>query len=395
MLLGVAAFLAVTLCLSGFLLLKSRKPVADAAVVSAPPPPMIVAEAPPAVPEPPVLVSTNVVTIRLGEDESGDGLTLVKERDGHTDIESIDGVAARVVRLAEGRKEQYFYFRIDDAFKQEDVRHVRIDVEYLDPQPGSLLIHYTALDGPNVRNAAYRDVTPQSVRLAGSGVWQRATFHTRNDAAFDGRQNGRSDFRLCAKTPILYVRRVTVTREAGPVNEWPVDYSTSNSVSLVLGEEKAGAGLRHLSDEGDGRTIVTNLDGVACRYLNLVVRQKLWGEFYFDLSPSFKREGLARGRIEVEYLSPNTNGLRLQFNGIQNGRASAYVPVLPVGTTATRELFRSAYALPPSNGVWTVAVFEITNATFPNTQNGGADFRVEVVPPEMYVRRVTVIRENR
>jgi len=29
-----------------------------------------------------------------------------------------------------------------------------------------------------------------------------------------------------------------------------------------------------------------------------------------------------------------------------------------------------------------------------NSQRDGADFRLEVVPPELYVRRVTVLREN-
>jgi len=34
-----------------------------------------------------------------------------------------------------------------------------------------------------------------------------------------------------------------------------------------------------------------------------------------------------------------------------------------------------------------------TNAVFMNSQRDGADFRLEVVPPDIYVRRVTVTRE--
>jgi hypothetical protein len=82
----------------------------------------------------------------------------------------------------------------------------------------------------------------------------------------------------------------------------------------------------------------------------------------------------------------------IQFDGIENGRSSAYVPVLPVGTGATRQLYGNSYALPASNGVWAATTFEITNAIFRNSQNGGADFRPEVVPPELFVRRVTVTR---
>lgn len=338
------------------------------------------------------LSPTNAVTIQLGDDESSQGLTLVKERDGHTDVESINGVSARVARLSGTKTELYFYFRIDPAFKLEDVRNVRFDVEYLDPQPGRLLIHYDALDAPNARSRAYRDVTPQSVPLTGSGAWQHATFHTRKDGAFGNRQNGKSDFRLCAQTPSFYVRRVTVTREPAPADPFGADFSTSNSVSLILGEEKSLSGLRHLSGEADGRTIITNLDEVLCRYLNRTVERRPWGEFYFDIAPSFKRDGLFSGRVEIEYLSPHTNSIRLQFDGILNGRNAPYVPVLPEGTVEMRQLFRNFYSLPASNGMWTVATFQITNATFRNSQNGGADFRLEVVPPELYVRRITLTR---
>src|SRR4051794_10210227 len=110
-LLGLAALLTVVLLIAGFVWLKSRKLPAHTAEAT---PLAAVGEA--TVPEPPALRPTNVVNIRLGEDESGHGLILVKERDGHSEIESIDGVSARVVRLAAERKEQYLYFRIDDAF---------------------------------------------------------------------------------------------------------------------------------------------------------------------------------------------------------------------------------------------------------------------------------------
>ena len=39
------------------------------------------------------------------------------------------------------------------------------------------------------------------------------------------------------------------------------------------------------------------------------------------------------------------------------------------------------------------AVAATTNAVFMNSQRDGADFRLEVVPPDIYVRRVTVTRE--
>lgn len=355
--------------------------------------PPVVAEPGPGFSELQELAPTNVVTIRLGEDESGRELVLIdRERDGRTAIEAIDGVLARVLRLADDRSEQYVYFRIDRAFKQEDVRRVRIDVEYLDPQPGTLSLHYDALDAPNLRNPVYRDA--RGVRLAGSKVWQTASFYTRNDAAFDSRQNSGSDFRLCARTPVLYLRRVTVTRDPAIEETWPVDHSTSNQVSLLLGQETPQDGLRHLTEIGDGQTVVTNLNGITCRYLNRIPENKVRGSFYCEISPSFKRDGLANARVEVEYLVPGPNAFRVEFDGIENGRNRSYVTVLPVGARVVRPGASALYARAPVVGAWAVATFEITNATFQNSQNDGADFRFEVVPPEAYVRRVTVTRRN-
>ena len=38
--------------------------------------------------------------------------------------------------------------------------------------------------------------------------------------------------------------------------------------------------------------------------------------------------------------------------------------------------------------------FSVADGSFKNSQNGKADFRLEVTPAEIYVRRVTVTRED-
>jgi hypothetical protein len=115
---------------------------------------------------------------------------------------------------------------------------------------------------------------------------------------------------------------------------------------------------------------------------------------YFELNPTFKSVGLMNARIEVEYLTTQSNAFRLEFDGLDHGRARSYVPVLPTNATLTRWVTGVSYARAPVVGAWAVATFEITNATFRNSQNDGADFRFEVVPPEIYVRRVTVTRRE-
>jgi hypothetical protein len=337
---------------------------------------------------------TNSVTILLGAEEAGQGLRLVEtQSDGLTAIEGVNGVSARVARFVNNRTTTYFYFQIHPSFKQQDVRGARIEVEYLDPQPGTMILQYDAQDSEDASNPVYREAT-RAARLMGSNVWQKASFRTKNDALFSNRQNGQSDFRISARTPVLYVRRVTVTLEANDELKWAGDFSTSNLVSILLGEEKPEDGLRHLANEGDGRTRIETIDGVVCRYLNRVADGKQFGYLYFTLNRSFKHDALARARVDVEYLTRHPGYFRLQFDGEEGGTRHKYTSVLPGGAQVVRFGSRAEYARIPSVGTWAVATFHVTNAVFRNGQNGDADFRLEAVPPEIYVRRITVTRDE-
>jgi hypothetical protein len=46
------------------------------------------------------------------------------------------------------------------------------------------------------------------------------------------------------------------------------------------------------------------------------------------------------------------------------------------------------------SGDWQTAEFHLTEPALLNSQHGGADFRLDVNPPEIYVRRVTLTREE-
>src|SRR2546422_7635110 len=143
-------------------------------------------------------------------------------------------------------------------------------------------IQYDALDANNVSNPRYRDAD-KPIRLSGSRAWQKATFRTKGDAAFANRQNGQSDFRIWARTPLLYVRRVTVTREPSPDATWTKQFSNTNQISVLLGEEKPEDGLRHLGDES--HTTIQNLDGIPCAYMNRMNEGRMFGSLYFAINP--------------------------------------------------------------------------------------------------------------
>ena len=157
--------------------------------------------------------ASNTVSIALGDPrtEYGTGLDHIYfENDGLTTTTNLDGVACRYLKLDSGEF-GYFYFAINRTFKKANARNVRIDVEYLDPNRGSMVLHYDSSDSKGVENPAYAEAKPK-ILLHGSKSWHTATFHVEN-ATFKNAQNSHSDFRLCVSPPELFVRRVTITRE--------------------------------------------------------------------------------------------------------------------------------------------------------------------------------------
>ena len=78
------------------------------------------------------------------------------------------------------------------------------------------------------------------------------------------------------------------------------DFAKSNSVSIVLGNEREYDGLKHSGQWKDGLTKITTIDGEACRYLNLL-GQRAEAYLYFSIDPGFKRTNAQNVRVDVEY----------------------------------------------------------------------------------------------
>jgi hypothetical protein len=346
--------------------------------------------------------TSNAVGLVLGETELGAGLCLLEtERDGLSELTTRNGKACRAMNPSERRRADptasgYLYFVIHPSFKATAPGSYLVEVEYSGGPAGDFSLEYDAYSPRKTHSDVYTGAG-LTVYLRAPNEWKTASFRVRN-AAFENGQNGGADFRLVAKPPFLWVRRVTVKRAPpGPPgigDAWPVDFSTSNQVSITLGEEKPQDGLRHNAEERDGLTTIVDLEGATCRQLNLAAEGKFFGSFYFAIAPSFKNAGLTNALVEVEYLAKRSNSFRIQFDGLQGGTNRSYVTVVPIGAQVVRRYGDSGHALTPTLGTWSVATFHLTNATFRNAQNGGADFRFEVIPPEMYVRRVIVRREN-
>ena len=172
------------------------------------------------------------------------------------------------------------------------------------------------------------------------------------------------------------------------------DYSASNVVNVLLGQEEPDDGIRHLAEEPDGRTTIETVDGVPCRYLNRRAQGKGNGFLYFAIHPDFKREELKSARIEIEYRAVTGGYLRLQYDGMEGETHKRYKSAEPINETPVALGTGTRFVRFQGTNEWRTAGFQVTDGVFMNSENGGADFRMEMFPPEIYVRRVSVTREG-
>jgi hypothetical protein len=112
----------------------------------------------------------------------------------------------------------------------DENRNIASGLYFLSPRLGFLRLHYDALEGDNYK--PHKPAAPEAanaidfgaakgfVRFDASNGWQTLTFHVA-DSAFANSENGAADFRFEITTPEIYVRRVSVTRDAAQVPPRP------------------------------------------------------------------------------------------------------------------------------------------------------------------------------
>jgi hypothetical protein len=159
------------------------------------------------------------------------------------------------------------------------------------------------------------------------------------------------------------------------------DFSKTNTVGVVLGEveREYDHGLQHLYHEKDGATQPAAVRNVVCRSLNLT--NYSMGYFYFKIDPTFKTRKFGKVKIEVEYLDDEEGQFGLQYDAANS----------PKDARKAHTFLRESVELSRSRS-WQTHTFEVTDPTFKNNQNSGADFRLWVRPPKLCIRSVTVTR---
>ena len=115
-----------------------------------------------------------------------------------------------------------------------------------------------------------------------------------------------------------------------------VDWSKSNSVSIVLGDESDYGGLKHNDKERDGITTIVKVDETRCRLLNHKERGRAEAFLYFSLDPAFKASGATNVKVDVEYFDVLLDETRTSFEFITTRLGTAARSVRVIAALAKR-----------------------------------------------------------
>ncbi len=179
-------------------------------------------------------------------------------------------------------------------------------------------------------------------------------FHEGTDIA-ESKEYGRRYIELTRKYSELFKK--------GWQAPWPKgSFNNSLSVSTAPAHADGKSGLRLLTPE-DGQALRQKV-GERDAWLGQPFRGAGGSYLYFRVDDSFKQAGGMNATVEIEYFDGAPGTLHMEFDGSDltapfNG---AYSPSSQMALKGEKQ--------------WNQASFDLTNAVFNNSQNGGADFRI-------------------
>ena len=151
-------------------------------------------------------------------------------------------------------------------------------------------------------------------------------------------------------------------------------FMASLSVSVDLGANNRESGLRQVEDVPDGPTIATNVLNQPCRLLFKPVDRQ--AHIYFKVDPTFKRAEAANYRVVVDFYDALPGGFDVDYDAADRKKKF---------TTAGKKTLTGEHA-------WKTEEFHLKQARFRGAENG-ADFRVRSWAREVFIRKVTLVRE--
>jgi hypothetical protein len=155
-------------------------------------------------------------------------------------------------------------------------------------------------------------------------------------------------------------------------------YIGARLLEISLGTTNRESGLVQF-DWPDGVTAATNLGGMDCRAF---VPTPFGGRYaYFKVDNSFKWADTMEVLVVLDYFDAGPGQLQFEFDGsdLQAPFQGAYTGSPDVVTLS-------------GSHTWRKAAFALDRARFRNSQNGGADFRLNATAPGFAVERVQLVR---
>ena len=154
-------------------------------------------------------------------------------------------------------------------------------------------------------------------------------------------------------------------------------YKNAPRTGIILGRQNREEGL-HLIECEDGVTEPVEVQNSSAIKPALPKSRYI----YFAADDSFKWSDSMHAKLEVEYFDAGRGRLTAEFDGsdLSAPFKGAYTPV------------RTAVRMTDSKQ-WKTAEFDLRGARFWNSENGAADFRLDVLDPDICIRRVALVRE--
>lgn len=158
----------------------------------------------------------------------------------------------------------------------------------------------------------------------------------------------------------------------------PGPFREARQLSVGLGRTNQEGGLIQF-EWADGATVATNLGGADCRLLAVTTHPGHY--LYLRADNSFKWADTMDLQAVIDVWDGAPGQLRLQYDG-----------------SDTSAPFQGAYTSSPQvfalsgSSTWRTAVFSLPAARLRNSQNGGADFRLDTGATGIAIRRVRLVR---
>lgn len=149
--------------------------------------------------------------VGVGLPRTNEGLVAVTNADSKFTV--VDREGRRCWLVPKSASPNYFYVKMDSAFRPEPGKTLEIDLAYFDAGSGNIWLDYDSTDERSPGAGAYKRY-PYAIHRMNSRRWKLARFYLK-DARFEHRENGETDFRFYNGGDDLLISAVELQRASG------------------------------------------------------------------------------------------------------------------------------------------------------------------------------------